>query len=67
MLRNITTAQKHVHNFYKSDMLVQTNQIKYDCFFLHDRENIKKLFCQDLRHAFLDFILFFKIAVEKFI
>ena len=49
MLRNITDAQKPFRDFHKSDALAQTNQIKYDCFFLHDTENIKKLFSQDLK------------------
>ena len=49
MPRNITDAQKHVRDFHKSDALAQTNQIKYDCFFLHGTENIKKLFSQDLK------------------
>ena len=71
MPRNITDAQKRVRDFHKSDALAQTNQIKYDCFFMHGTENIKKLFSQDLKlqtknaHVFLDFILFFNIAVEK--
>ena len=49
MPRNITTAQKRVQDFHKSDALAQTNQIKYDCFFMHGTENIKKLFSQDLK------------------
>ena len=49
MPRNITDAQKHVRDFHKSDALAQTNQIKYDYFFMHGTENIKKLFSQDLR------------------
>ena len=49
MPRNITDAQKHVRDFQKSDALAQTNQIKYDCFFMHGTENIKKLFSQDLK------------------
>ena len=49
MPRNITDAQKCVRDFHKSDALAQTNQIKYDCFFLHGTENIKKLFSQDLK------------------
>ena len=49
MLRNITDAQKRVRDFHKSDALAQTNQIKYDCFFMHGTENIKKLFSQDLK------------------
>ena len=73
MPRNITDAQKRVRDFHKSDALAQTNQIKYDCFFMHGTENIKKLFSQDLKLEtknaemfFLDFILLFNIAVEKF-
>ena len=42
MPRNITDAQKRVRDFHKSDALAQTNQIKYDCFFMHGTENIKK-------------------------
>ena len=38
-----------VRDFHKDDTLAQTNQIKYDCFFLHGTENIKKLFSQDLK------------------
>ena len=49
MPRNITTAQKRAQDFHKSDALAQTNQIKYDCFFMHGTENIKKLFSQDLK------------------
>ena len=49
MPRNITNAQKPVQDFHKSDALAQTNQIKYDCFFMHGTENIKKLFSQDLK------------------
>ena len=30
MPRNITAAQKRAHVFYKSDVLAQTNQIKYN-------------------------------------
>ena len=33
MPKNITAAQKHAWDLRKSDALVQTNQIKYDCFF----------------------------------
>ena len=47
MPRNITAAQKRVRDFHKDDALAQTNQIKYDCFFVHGTENIKK-FSQDL-------------------
>ena len=49
MPRNTTDAQKLVRDFHKSDALAQTNQIKYDCFFMHGTENIKKLFSQDLK------------------
>ena len=49
MPRNITAAQKRARDFHKSDALAQTNQIKYDCFFMHGTENIKKLFSQDLK------------------
>ena len=44
MPRNITATR----DFHESDALAQTNQIKYDCFFFHGTENIKKLFSQDL-------------------
>ena len=49
MPRNITDAQKCVRDFHKSDALAQTNQIKYDCLFLHGTENIKIFFSQDLK------------------
>ena len=49
MLRNITPPRKRAREFYKSDALAQTNQIKYDCFFSHGTENRKKLFSQDLK------------------
>ena len=49
MPRNITDAQKFARDFHKSDALAQTNQIKYDCFFMHGTENIRKLFSQDLK------------------
>ena len=49
MSRNITDAQKRVQDFHKSDALAQTNQIKYDSFFMHGTENIKKLFSQNLK------------------
>ena len=73
MPRKITAAQNHAWNFLKSDTLAQTNQIKYDSFFLHSTESIKNLFSQDLKLEtkipgtfFLDFVLFFTITVEKF-
>ena len=73
MPRNITDAQKLVRDFHKSDALAQTNQIKYDCFFMHGTENIKKTIFSRSKirnkkrgQLFLDFILFFNIAVEKF-
>ena len=43
MPRNITDAQKHVRDFHNSDALAQINKIKYDSFFLHGTENIKKI------------------------
>ena len=49
MPRNITAAQKRARDFHKSDALAQTNQMKYGCFFLHDTENTKKIFSQDLK------------------
>ena len=49
MSGNIIDAQKCARDFHKSDALAQTNQIKYDCFFMHGTENIKKLFSQDLK------------------
>ena len=49
MPRNITDAQKRVRDFHKSDALAQTNQIKYDCFFMHGAENIKKVLSEDLK------------------
>ena len=49
MPKNITAAQKHAWDLRKSDALVQTNQIKYDCFFsffffMHGTKNVKKCF-----------------------
>ena len=49
MPRNITAAQKRVRDSHKNDALSQTNQVKYDCFFLQGIEYIKKLFSQDLK------------------
>ena len=49
MPRNITATQKRARDFHKSDALAQTNQIKYDCVFLHGTENTKMLFSQDLK------------------
>ena len=49
MPRNITATQKHARDIHKSDALPQTNQIKYDCSFLHGTENIKKSFSEDLK------------------
>ena len=49
MPRNITAAQKRARDFNESVAFAQTNEIKYDCFFLHGTENIKKLFSQDLK------------------
>ena len=43
MVRNINPAQKRGLEFYKSDVLAQTNQIKYDCFFSNGTENTKKI------------------------
>ena len=39
MPRNITAAQKRAQDFSESDVLTQTNQIRYDSFFLHGTEN----------------------------
>ena len=73
MLRNITPAQKHAREFYKSDVLAQTNQINYDCFFFRmHRKHTKIIFSKSKSrnkipgHVFLDFILLFHNAVEKF-
>ena len=33
MPRNVTAAQKHAQDYHECDVLAQTNQIKYDCFF----------------------------------
>ena len=49
MLKNKTAAQRRGGDFHKSDALAQTNQIKYDCFFLHGTTTIKTLFSQDLK------------------
>ena len=72
MPRNITAAQKLAQDFHKSDALAQTNQIMFDYFFLHGTENKKIIFSRSKirnknpRHVFLDFILLFNNAVEKF-
>ena len=65
MPRNITNAQKLVRDFHKNDASAQTNQIKYDCFFMLAQKTLKKLFSQDLKLEtknadmfFLDFIMF---------
>ena len=49
MPRNITAAQKSAQDFYKNDLLVQTNQTKYDCFSSHGAENTTKKNSQDLK------------------
>ena len=49
MPRNITVTQERARDFHKSDALAQTNQIKYDCLFLHGTENTKILISQDLK------------------
>ena len=49
MPRNITAAENRAQYYHKTDALAQTNQIKYDCLFLHGTENIKKNFSQDLK------------------
>ena len=72
MPRKIIAAQKRAPDFYKSDALVQINQIKYSCFFLHGTENTKFFFSRSKHRnknpglVFLDFIFFFNIAVKKF-
>ena len=72
MPRNITVAQKRAPDFHERDVLAQTNQIKYDCFFCMAQKT-QKIFSEDLKVEtkilgtfFLDFILLFNIAVEKF-
>ena len=71
MPRNITTAQKRAPDLHKSDALAQTNQIKYDYFFVWHRNHKKIIFSRskirnkNRGHVCLDFILFFNIAVEK--
>ena len=57
-------------DFHKSDALAQTNQINYGCFFMHAQKTQKNYSISKIRnknpgHVFLDFILFFNIAVEK--
>ena len=42
MLRNRTAAQKRTQDFHMSDVLAQTNQLKYDCFFCMAQETQKK-------------------------
>ena len=44
MLRNRTAAQKRTQDFHMSDVLAQTNQLKYDCFFCMAQETQKKKF-----------------------
>ena len=73
MPRNIIAAQKHARDFHKSDPLAQTNQIKYDGSFFAWHRKLKKIIFsrskvinKNPRHFFVDFILFFKVAVEKF-
>ena len=63
MLRNITAPQKCAQDFHKSDVLAQTNQIKYDCFFMHGTENIKKLFSQDLKLETKNVGMFFRFCI----
>ena len=71
LLRNITAAQNRAPSFHESDASNKTNQIKYDCFFMHGTENIKKLFTQDLirnknpDQVFLDFILFLDLILLR--
>ena len=57
MPRNITTAQKRARDFHKSDTLGQTNR----SIFSRTKNRNK-----NPGHFFLDFTLFFNIAVEKF-
>ena len=49
MLRNRTAAQKRTQDFHMSDVLAQTNQLKYDCFFCMAQETQKKKIPQDLK------------------
>ena len=72
MSRNIVAAQKRAQDFHKSDALDQTSQIKYGCFFYMAQKTQKIIFSRyknrnkNPGHVFLDFILFFNIAVVKF-
>ena len=72
MQRNITAAQKHAPDFHKSHALAPTNQRKYDYFLYMVQKTQKNIFSRseirnkNPRRVFLDFILFFNIAVEKF-
>ena len=59
MSRSITDAQKRVRDFHKSDALAQTNQIKYNYFFMHGTEKLKKLFSQDLKLETKNLDMFF--------
>ena len=59
MPRNITNAEKSARDFHKSDALAQTNQIKHDCPFLHDSENMKKLFSHHLKLEIKIPVMFF--------
>ena len=73
MPRNITDAQKCVRDFYKKDALAQTNQNKVWLLFYAWHRKYKKTISSRSKirskkrgHAFIDFILLFNIAVEKF-
>ena len=62
MLRNRTAGQKRTQDFHMSDVLAQTNQLKYDCFFCMAQETHKKNSSRSKSrnkkpgHIFLDFI-----------
>ena len=69
MPRNITAAQKRAHVFYKSDVLAQTNQIKYNNnFFRMVHKTQKKRVSQDLRveTKIPGMLLFCTVIVEKY-
>ena len=67
-----TAAQKRVQEFYKNEALAQTNQINYDCFFLHAQKTQKIVFSKSksgnkiFGHVFVDFICSFIAQWKNF-
>ena len=56
MPRNIIIAQKRAQDFHKSETLAQTNQIKYEYFFSHNRKNKKIILFDNLKYPFLTYV-----------